>query len=179
MLFQKLIIFSYWACFRQMKCTYLTLGQKPSLDQVPLESTTQVVGQASCGCLGIFFASQCNSVVQSFWRARNGKSTYILSKKTLSCLWIKRMMDFHYFSGVWKRYLLSAVTWNQTGAASKHIGGRNRAQGKAQHTWDWKGHGDTQLHTPAKGCLCPDIPLKISTVVWEWVHWSGKTLKKL
>lgn len=55
MLFQKLIIFSYWACFRQMKCTYLTLGQKPSLDQVPLELTTQVVGQASCGCLGIFF----------------------------------------------------------------------------------------------------------------------------
>lgn len=54
MLFQKLIIFSYWACFRQMKCTYLTLGQKPSLDQLPLESTTQVVGQASSGCLGMF-----------------------------------------------------------------------------------------------------------------------------
>lgn len=170
-----------------MKCTYLTLGQNPSLDQVPLESTHKWWVKQAVDVwvfLVFFFSFLSNSVVQSFWGARNGKSTYILSRKTLSRLWNKRMMDFHYFSGLWnKRYLLSAVTFNQTGAASKHIGGRKGVQGKARHNLGLKGsqfcHGDTQLHTPAKGCLCLDIPLKISTAVQDWVHLSRKTLKNL
>lgn len=78
------------------------------LDQVPARSPVNDTTSGGSSKLQIldfifyfpFFASLSESVAQSHGEARNGKSECISNKATASRLWIKRMKDLHYFSGL-------------------------------------------------------------------------------